>query len=353
MPRKRKLDKWVTAFTDRHGTERFRFRRDGVSIYLPPPGSDEYKEAYRKACNGLTARVREGTVNDLVARFYASIGFRNVSPSWQGTLRQVIESFRDEAGSQMVADFEPRHINVAIARRMEQTVNDKGKRVGGTHAAHRFREVLLRLFDFAEKEGMIARNPVKLTEKVKHKAKGYHTWTEGDIRQYRERWPLGTKARLALELMLWTGMRRGNAHKCPPPVNGKLVAVAVKTGKEFEVTVTRQLQAAIDAMPEGSAGTEALLINEYGKPFTVAGFGNKMREWCDAADLPHCTSHGLRKALATRAANLGLSQQELKAMGQWENDAEVRGYTEKANRNRLAAGGLAAVSEAEHLGNIG
>ena len=354
MPRKRKLPRYVSSFVDRHGVERFRFRRGAVSRYLPPIGSPDFQRAYNEALTGVVGldRVKPGTVNDLAARFYQSIGFRNVSKSWQTTLRQVIESFRNEAGNQMVRDFRPRHINVAIARRMEQRVVD-GKRVGGTHAAQRFREVMKRLFAFAVREEMIGTNPVDQADKVKHDVTGYYTWTEADIRQFRERWALGTKARLALELMLWTGMRRGNAHKAPPPVNGRFVVVAVKTGEEFEAVVTPQLQAAIDAMPEGAIGETALILNDYGKPYTVAGFGNKMREWCDAAGLPQCTAHGLRKALATRAADLGLSQQELKAIGQWRGDEEVRAYTEKANRKRLAERAVSAVSDAERAGNIG
>lgn len=354
MPRKRKLDKYVSSFVDRHGVERFRFRRAGVSRYLPPPGTDEYKRAYAEALTGVIGldRVKPGTVNDLAARYYQSVGFRTISKSWQSTLRQHIESFRAEAGNQLVSDYRPRHLNASIARRLEQGVDERGKRVGGTSAAKRFREVMQRLFAFAVREEMIGSNPADLTDAVSHKTKGYYTWTEGDIRQYRERWALGTMARLALELMLWTGMRRGNAHKAPPPVNGRFVVVAVKTGEEFEAVVTPQLQAAIDAMPEGAKG-EALIVNSFGKPFTAAGFGNKMREWCDAAGLPNCTSHGLRKALATRAADLGLSQQELKALGQWRGDEEVRTYTEKANRKRLAERAAGAVSDAEQAGNIG
>jgi len=351
---KRKLDKYVSSFIDKTGKERFRFRRGGVSRYLPPPGSAEYKAEYGKALTGVIGldRVKRGTVNDLAARFYQSVGFRNVSKSWQTTLRQVIEGFREEAGGDLVENFRPRHINALIARRMEQTVIN-GKRAGGTHAAQRFREVMLRLFKFAVAEEMIEKNPVEQAETVTHKAKGYRAWTEADIRQYRERWPLGTKARLALEIMLWTALRRGNAHKLPPPVNGVFVGEAVKTESEFELPVMPPLQAAIDAMPEGSTSPDCLLINDYGRPFTAAGFGNKMREWCDAAGLPECTAHGLRKAATIRAANLGVSQQALKALGQWKQDSEVRTYAEKANQNRLAADTLALIAAAEQAGNIG
>lgn len=349
MPRKRKLDRYVTSFVDRHGKERFRFRRDGASRYLPPPGTKEYREAYSEALTGVAglSRAKAGTVADLVARFYQSVPFRRSGLSWQTTMRQVIEPFREKYGPATVKDFKTKDINLIVSRKMEQKVVE-GKKIGGTAAAERLREVLIRLFDFAVSEEMIERNAARTSDKVGHKVKGFHTWTEEDIDAYRKHWPLGTKARLAIELMLWTGMRRGNAHKVPPPVNGRFRAVAVKTGKEIDLAVTPQLKAAIDAMSEGEIGTDALIVTAKGKPFTAAGFGNKVREWCDAAGLPDCTSHGLRKALATRGANLGLSQQELKALGQWEGDEEVRLYAAKADRKRLAAGALDKVVEWEH-----
>lgn len=335
MPR-RKLDRYVSSFVDRHGKERFRFRRFGVSRYLPPPGSKEYRIAYHEALNGIAGldRVRRGSINDLVARYYQSIPFRNMGPSWQRTVRQVLEAFREEYGNDRVRDFRPKDINAIVAKKIER----------GTSAAKRLREVLLRLFEFAVADEMRTDNPVKLAEKVAHKATGFHAWTEAEIEQYRERWPLGTKARLALELMLWTGLRRGDARLLAPPVNGRFRIKAGKTGKWVEMGVPAQLQYAINAMPEIG---ETLLTTDYGRPFTAAGLGNKIREWCDEAGLKHCTAHGLRKALARRGAELGLSQQELKAVGQWENDSIVRGYVESANRTRLADGAIRRVAEWE------
>jgi integrase len=353
MPRKRKLDRYVTSFVDRHGKERFRFRRDRVSRYLPPPGSPDYRQAYAEALNGVAGldRAKPGSVGDLVARFYQSVPFRRAGPSWQKTMRQVIEPFREEAGDQMVAHFKPRHINVALARRMDQKVVE-GRKVGGTAAAERLREVLLRLFDFAVSEELIETNPVKLAHKIEHKGPGFYAWTEADIAKFRAHWPLGTKGRLAIELMLWTGSRRGNAHRMAPPVAGKFKAVAVKTGKEIDMPVAPALQAAIDAMPEGSTG-ETLIVTSHGKPFSAAGFGNKVREWCDAAGLPQCTAHGLRKALARRGADLGTSQQGIKALGQWAGDDEVRPYIENRDRAKLAASALAEIAEWERKQNIG
>lgn len=353
MPRKRLLDPYVSTFIDQTGKERFRFRRGGVSLYMPPPGSKEYKEAYAKALGnaGVVGRTKEGTVSDLITRFYRTVSFRRTSESWQQTMRQSIEPFREEYGNDMVAHFRPKDIDKILEDRFEKRVVE-GKKVGGSAAAERLREMLMRLFALAVKLEYRSDNPVELSEPVRHQGTGFHPWNEADIAAYRKRWPLGTKARLAMELMLWTGARRGNAHTMKPPEGGRMKAVAVKTKKQIDVPVAAPLQAAIDAMPEGSIG-ETLIVTSYGKPFSRAGFGNKMREWCDAASLPHCTSHGLRKALATRAANRKVSQQGLKALGQWSQDKEVSEYVESANRIQLAEDALGEVVAWEQAMNIG
>jgi hypothetical protein len=48
MARKRKLDPYTSIFVDRHGKERCRFRRLGLSCYLPHPSAKGYQEAYRR-----------------------------------------------------------------------------------------------------------------------------------------------------------------------------------------------------------------------------------------------------------------------------------------------------------------
>lgn len=353
MPRKRELDPYVSAFIDRTGKERFRFRRGKVSIYLPPPGSAEYAGAYAKAKTGagVMDHVKPGTISDLIARFYRTVPFRRVSPDWQRTMRQSIEPFREEFGDHLVSSFRPKDIDVIVAKRFEKRVVN-GRKFGGSSSAERLREMLLRLFTLARKLEWIATNPVELSETTKHKGPGFYPWNEQDITAYRAKHPLGTKARLAMELMLWTGSRRSDAHMMPPPVNGRFVKDAAKTGKRIDLPVAPALAAALDAMPEGSTGADALIITQHGKPYTRNGLTHKMREWCDQAGLPQCTAHGLRKALTRRSAELGTSQQGLKALGQWSQDREVAIYAASANQKRLADDALAQVIEWERMANI-
>lgn len=352
MPRKRELDRFITSFIDRTGKERFRFRRQGVSVYVPPPGSKEYKEAYAKALaiGGSIDRAREGTISDLVARYYRTVAFRRTSEAWQQTQRQSIEPFREEYGQDMAADFRPKDIDRILEDRFEKRIVD-GKVFGGSASAERLREMLNRLFKLAVKLEWRADNPVEQSDPIRHRGEGFQPWDEGDIAAFRARWPLGTKARLAMELMLWTWARRSDAHLMAPPVNGRFRWRTAKTNKIVEFPVAPPLQAAIDAMPE--VGTETLIVTEFGRPFSRAGFGNWFGDRCRDAGLKGRSAHGLRKAATRRAADLGASQQELKALGQWENDAEVKTYAESANRSRMVEGTVAAVVAWEREANIG
>jgi integrase len=103
------------------------------------------------------------------------------------------------------------------------------------------------------------------------------------------------------------GEARSDAHRAAPPKGGRIAFTAQKTGKKQDLPVAPQLQAAIDAMP--AVGLTTLLVTGYGKPFTVGGFGNWFKDKCEKAGLPQCSLHGLRKALARRAAERSVSQQ--------------------------------------------
>jgi len=83
---------------------------------------------------------------------------------------------------------------------------------------------------------------------------------------------------------------------------------------KLELPVLAVLQKIIDASP---CGHLTFLVTEFGKPFTAKGFGSKFRAWCDEAELPHCTAHGLRKAGAVIAAENGATPHQLMSIFGW------------------------------------
>lgn len=82
------------------------------------------------------------------------------------------------------------------------------------------------------------------------------------------------------------------------------------------------LYAMIDATKP--TGLLTYLVTEFGKPFTGNGFGDEMRDWCDAAGLPPCSAHGLRKAGALFASDNGAADQQLISLYGWDSIKQAK-----------------------------
>jgi integrase len=98
-------------------------------------------------------------------------------------------------------------------------------------------------------------------------------------------------------------------------------------------------------LADDRVGDTTFLMSEYGKPFTAAGVGNRFRKRWDAADLGHCSVHGLRKAAAARLAELGCSEFEIMAITGHQTSKEVTRYTKGASQKLRAASALARLTQ--------
>lgn len=355
--RKRHLPKYVTSFVDRHGKTRLRYRRKGYPshYFVAPLGTDEFRTEYRlceqSAPQPAGERAAPGTIGDLVARYFVPVTRLGPSPTTQAKVRAIIDNFRLEHGDLPVASVKFNHIDSIIAAKREKVLKN-GRMVGGDEAARKLRKELTRLFDFAIKIEMRTTNPVTQSDRVRvapgKKSLGFHTWTEAEIAQYRGHHKVGTKARLAMELMLWTGQRRIDAIRMGSQhiKNGRIEFAQSKTGTGLKIPVAPQLLEAIVAMP-ARPNQESFLVTEYGKPFSNAGFGNWFRAQCDAAGLPQCTAHGLRKAVMRRMAELHMGNQSLKSVSGHKNDSEVATYTREVDQMAMADTAMAALSDWE------
>jgi integrase len=333
---------------DRHGKYRLRFRKAGHPTYYfkSPYPSRAFWDEYDCCVEGKAEdkpvgsdRVKPGTVHDIMNQYCAVPSRLGPSLVTQNKVRWILErDFRyfvtpsgTVVGDKLVREctFEP--LDAIIHAKAEKT----------PWQAKKLRRHLRGFFAFAKKVGAIDHNPVDDTELVKvRKSAGYHSWTEAEIDRYIERHPLGTKAHLALMLMLWTFQRRGDAIRMAPVhiLNGRIEIVQGKTGKSLWIKVAKPLAEAIEKTPrkDGLPDTVPYLATEFGKAYSPWGFGNWFRRRCDEAGLPHCTAHGLRKAASRRAAEAGLSNQSIKSVTGHSNDSEVALYTAAANQLRMA-----------------
>jgi integrase len=348
---RRWLPEWVSEYKDRHGKPRYRFRRKGFKTYnfKAQPGTESFRSEYQACLTGASAppivagedRFARGSFDDLLVRYYRSPDFLDPSARTQTVYRGVLERWRAKYGSAMVKDLQTRHVEDMIAECLPHRT-----------AANMLRKRLRALMAFAVRSGDAGSNPVVDTKPFKVKSDGFHTWTEEEIGQYEDRHPLGSKARLALDLMLWTGQRGGDARVMGPPQlrNRRLTITQEKTGVTVSLPVLAPLARSIMATPSGAM---VFLINEYGRPFSRKGFGNKIRQWCDEAGLPQCSAHGLRKAASRRFAEAGCSNQQIKSWTGHTTDSEVSRYTAAASQELLsdAAADMLMANLAERLAN--
>jgi integrase len=173
-------------------------------------------------------------------------------------------------------------------------------------AARNFRKAMRGFLKHCISLKLMKIDPLSGIEFVKMKSKGHHPWEAPECERFEAVHPVGTRARLAYELLLQAGqsrcdvVRMGRQHIR----NGLMSMRRQKTDVPFNVTVMPRLQEAIDAMPASNHLT--FLVTAQGKPFSAAGFGNWFRDVCREAKLPErCTSHGLRKAAATYLGRAG------------------------------------------------
>lgn len=328
--------KYVQAFVDHDGTPRYYFRRAGFKrVRLPGlPGSTEFMEAYQAALAGeaappikiAEARTVPGTINALVVAYYASTEFQDdLGAETQRVRRAIIERFRAEHGDKRVAKLRSEDVAAMLAK------------IRRRHAKRNWFKAIRGLMRFAVSIGAHKIDP---TEGIKlgkaPKSDGYHTWTDAEIKQYREHWPLGTQQRLAMELALETTLRRADVTLIGPQHerDGKFDLRHTKNRPEALVPITAELRAAIDACP---ARHLTFLHTRRGASRSAKALGGDFRQWCDAAGLPkRCSIHGLRKGGARRLAEAGATAREIMSVTGHKTLSEVQRYTEAADRARLA-----------------
>lgn len=330
---------FVHEFTDRHGKMRRYFRRPGFKrVPLPGlPGSAEFMAAYQAALDGATAppvqigasRTKPGTINALCVVYYNSAAYKGLDDGTKDTYRGIIERFRREHGEKRVALLGRDHIKKMLAAKANTPA-----------AAKNWLRMVRMLMQLAVEEGMRQDDPTFRVKAPSYNSQGFYTWTEDDIATFEAKHPLGTKARLAMALMLYTSGRRSDAVRFGRQHirSGWLTYTQQKNRKRKPVTLSipvhPELQKVIDATPSDHL---TFLVTKHGKPYTAAGFGNWMRERCDEAGLPDCSSHGLRKAVARRLAEAGKTPHEIKAITGHKTLKEIERYTAAVDQKRLAA----------------
>lgn len=359
--------KYIVQETDRHGNVRVYFKRRGCAKVRirEAVGSPAFLALYARLLadtdagtatnrSSPSARPQAGTWRGLCVGYFASPVFRTLAPSTQRTRRRVLEETWAEPlepDSELVFGNMPiRHF---VARAVK-VLRDRKAIDGLPEAANARVKCISPVFAWALAEGVpgVLFNPASGVGRIASGSHGFHTWTLDDVAAFEARHPPGSKARLALAILLYTGARRSDAVRLGNQFRDgeRLVFTAWKNRTRAPVEIDIPILPALArALAAGPLGRHTWIETAFGRPFTPAGFGNWFRGLCNEAGLQHCSAHGLRKAGSTRAAENGATPHQLMAMFGWTNLKQAEHYTRTAERRRLAASGMPLINAAaEH-----
>lgn len=355
MPRNG-LPKHCSWEIDRHGSQRVRFRWRKVSRYVAgKPWSPDFMEIYGRLLAEATpppsapaigaSRSAPHSLGALIKAYLASPPFLNTAAETQRTRRNILGRFAAAHGDKPLYYIDAKtgdRIMLLERSGMQKLVNEKA----ATPSAQRnFVNTTRAMFKWALKEGRIVDNPTLGIEREPIRTEGYRTWSEPDIARFEATHAIGSTARLAMTIMLYTGARRGDAVRLGPAniVGDRVIFTQEKTGLDVNILLHPKLAAVIAATP--TIGLRTFLVTKWGKPYRKTGFGNRIPNWCDAAGCPNVSSHGLRKACATRLAEIRATTSEIACILGHKTLVEAELYTRAADRKRLAGSGMAKLIE--------
>jgi integrase len=333
---------YVKKYQDRHGMLRHYFRRPGFpSATLPGlPGSREFMVAYQVALSAAKAprkgpAVAAGTFHALLMAYYGSSEFRGLKATTQANYRNILERFRTKHGDKTVANLRREHVKAML-----------DERAATPGAGRNFLKRLSVVLDYAVDAGWRDDNPARSVKRPRQTGEGFAAWSEADIAAFEAKWPEGSRARLALALLLFTGQRRSDVVTMGwQHVRDKAVyVVQIKTGARLTIPVHPELQAVLDALPKTNL---TFLMTEYGKPMTAAGFSGWFVGCAKAAGLIDRTPHGLRKAAGRRLAEAGCSAHQIMSILGHKSLSEAERYTRSVDQERMAKDAIASLPGAK------
>lgn len=352
--------KFLHAYADRHGKHRIYFRRKGQpKVALEAlPGTPQFEAEYQAALMGQPIHVEApardhsiergapGSFRWLCAAYCASADYKALNKITARRRKTILDELCESktasgalVGTLDYKRMEARHV-LALADEKKELPEAANMRIKTLRRVYRW------ACDPKDKQGqrpLTTHNPARdVSYRKSNNEDGFYTWTRAEIAQYQAHWHFGTKARLALDLFFYTGVRVSDAYRLGP----QMERAAPKKGDprrwlyftEYKGRNTKPKQRAIPILPAlresidaTRSGHLAYIVTEFNRPHSSAkSFSNRFKKWCEAAGLPHCSCHGMRKAAAVIASENGADHEDLKAMFGWTSYKQADHYIRKA-----------------------
>jgi integrase len=304
-------------------------------------GSPEFEAAYHAAIRGEASggprKASAGTLQWLWERYRGSSAWAQLSPATRRQRENIMAGVLNNAAAMPLSELTRK----AIIRGREDRKETPAQ-------ANNFIKLMRGLCKWAADAEHMLSDPSRDVAMLKVKTTGFPAWSEDDIERFERRWPLGSRERVAFDVLLYTGLRRGDAVKLGRQHvrDGVFRIKTEKTGAEIVAPVLPPLARSLDARPTRDLH---FIVGERGQPMTKESFGTWFGKACRAAGVKK-SAHGLRKAGASRAATAGATTAQLKAIFGWTDEKMPSLYTQAADRERLARDAMSKLARQNNPG---
>lgn len=294
-------------FTYVVGGKYWRFRRGDLKAALPGhPGDPEFHARYAELVAQSERKAPEPDTSSfawLIARYRKSAEFNALKPltrlDYDKTLNLIIRELGDEP------------YKLTTSKMVKQVRDDHA---ATPRKAHKFRQMVSRLYSWAQEEGFAEHNPASAIKRLKIRQKAITPWSEEEIAAFLKAAPLWLKTPVLLALC--TGQRREDVVRMAwADYQGAFIRVRQsKTGEPLDIACHKVLRLHLSSIRTAFGGPIAR--NAKGRPFTANSLSQAIRRQIGLMDgFPTDRSiHGLRYAAAARLDEAGCTLTEAVAV---------------------------------------
>ena len=325
------------------GNPRWYYRPKGEKgIALPDAQKDspEFLAAYVRLSGQNPAPKRRsykaGSIGAGVAMYLGSSAYLDMAPSTRSRWKSRCDDIREKYGAAHLKDLAARHIKKDLA-------SFEG------HAANNRLKVWRSLCAFWDEVGEIEINvALQVSKRKTAKSDGHTPWNREDFEAFREYWPIGTKQRLAFELMYRTCAAIGDACN----LNRSMVDASGWLTYERQKSKSTAMIPFLVPGPGWFEGTDDLaqclavepkhftfLTTQHDKSRSEKGAASWFSKAAREAGLDTGkTAHGIRKGRAAIFKENGAQADQRMAILGHETEAEAMHYSKSADLRRTIEG---------------
>jgi plasmid stabilization system protein ParE len=180
-----------------------------IAKFGTPEFDVEYQAAISDTPRPKKGAPAAGTLAWLIARYREVGAWTSLSPATRKQRENILVHVIATAGNEVAVKITRTAIVAGCERRSKTPAQ-----------ARHFLDTMRGLFRWAANAGLVKTDPTIGVENPQlKKGDGFIPWTEEHVEAYEKRWPIGTRQRVWLDVLLYTGLRRGDAESLPSPLD--------------------------------------------------------------------------------------------------------------------------------------